>query len=173
MRPWRRDREYEKRASRYWPLEVIEVREESGKGASPEIVKQREGERLRERIGEPARAVVCDPGGKSLDSAQFSAWLQGERESGRDFAFPTTLPRGPSMNPTITFTGARGGHGTTTVAAAVAAHAARNRPTTLVSTDAAAAKALLGLVGDEHEPVGVVPTLALTADAPETPLTKR
>lgn len=79
--------EYEKRASRYWPLEVIEVREESGKGASPETVKRREGERLRERIAEPARAVVCDPGGKSLDSTRFSAWLQGERESGRDFAF--------------------------------------------------------------------------------------
>ena len=79
--------EYEKRASRYWPLEVIEVREESGKGASPEIVRRREGERLRERIGEPARAVACDPGGRSLDSAQFSAWLQAERESGRDFAF--------------------------------------------------------------------------------------
>ena len=79
--------EYEKRASRYWPLEVIEVREESGRGASPEIVKKREGERLRERIGEPARAVVCDTGGKTLDSAQFSAWLQAERESGRDFAF--------------------------------------------------------------------------------------
>lgn len=79
--------EYEKRASRYWPLEVIEVREESGKGASPEMVRRREGERLRERIGEPARAVACDPGGRSLDSAQFSAWLQAERESGRDFAF--------------------------------------------------------------------------------------
>ena len=79
--------EYEKRAARYWPLEVIEVREESGKGASPDTVKKREGERLRERIGEPSRAVVCDPGGKSLDSTKFSAWLQGERESGRDFAF--------------------------------------------------------------------------------------
>ena len=79
--------EFEKRAARYWPLEVIEVREESGRGASPEIVKKREGERLRERIGETARAVVCDPGGKSLDSARFAGWMQGERESGRDFAF--------------------------------------------------------------------------------------
>jgi 23S rRNA (pseudouridine1915-N3)-methyltransferase len=78
--------EYEKRASRYWPLEIAEVREESGRGAAPEVVMKREGERLRERIGELARAVVCDPGGKSLDSAQFSAWLQNERESGRDFA---------------------------------------------------------------------------------------
>lgn len=79
--------EYEMRAARYWPLEVIEVREESGRGASPEVVKQREGARLRERIGEPARAIVCDPGGKSLDSIAFSAWLQNERESSRDCAF--------------------------------------------------------------------------------------
>lgn len=79
--------EYESRAARYWPLEVVEVREESGRGASPETVKQREGERLRDRIGEPARAVACDPGGRSFDSRQFSSWMQAERESGRDFAF--------------------------------------------------------------------------------------
>jgi len=79
--------EYETRAARYWPLEISEVREESGKGASPAVVKKREEQRLRERIGEPARAVVCDPGGRTFDSAQFSSWLQAERESGRDFAF--------------------------------------------------------------------------------------
>lgn len=79
--------EYERRAARYWPLEVVEVREEPGKGVSPEMVKRHEGERLRARIGEPARAVVCDPGGRVFDSVQFSAWLQAERESGRDLAF--------------------------------------------------------------------------------------
>ncbi|CAN5628713.1 23S rRNA (pseudouridine(1915)-N(3))-methyltransferase RlmH [soil metagenome] len=79
--------EYEKRAARYWPLEVVEVREESGRGASPAVVMKREGERLRERIGEAARAVVCDPGGRSFDSRQFASWMQAERESGRDFAF--------------------------------------------------------------------------------------
>lgn len=72
------------------------------------------------------------------------------------------------MNPTITFTGARGGHGTTTVAAAVAAHAARTQPTTLVSPDTAAAAALLGLSGnDKHEPIDVLPTLTVAADMPE------
>ncbi len=79
--------EYERRAARYWPLQVMEVREESGRGASPDLVRQREGERLRERIGEPARAVACDPGGRAFDSIEFSAWLQGEREAGRDVAF--------------------------------------------------------------------------------------
>jgi hypothetical protein len=73
------------------------------------------------------------------------------------------------MNPTITFTGARGGHGTTTVAAAVAVHAARTRPTTLVSPDTAAAMALLGLPGGaEHAPIDVLPTLTVAADIPET-----
>lgn len=73
------------------------------------------------------------------------------------------------MNPTITFTGARGGHGTTTVAAAVAVHAARTRPTILVSADTAAATALLGLPGAaEHEPIDVLPTLTVAADTPET-----
>ena len=33
------------------------------------------------------RIVACDPHGKSLTSEEFSAWLQGEREGGRDTAF--------------------------------------------------------------------------------------
>lgn len=79
--------EYETRAARYWPLDIVEVREESGRGVSPDLVRKREGERLAGKIGEPARAVVCDPGGRSFDSAQFSAFVQAERESGRDLAF--------------------------------------------------------------------------------------
>ena len=79
--------EYEARASRYWPLEIVEVREESGRSSTPNIVRKREGERLREKIGDPTRAVVCDPGGRSFDSEHFSAWLQEERESSRDLAF--------------------------------------------------------------------------------------
>lgn len=79
--------EYETRAARYWPLEIVEVREESGRGLSAEIVKKREGERLRTKIGDAGRAVVCDPGGRSFESSQFSGWMQAERESGRDLAF--------------------------------------------------------------------------------------
>ncbi len=79
--------DYETRAARYWPLEIVEVREESGRGMSPGMVKKREGARLRERIGERARAVVCDPGGRSFDSPRFASWMQAERESGRDLVF--------------------------------------------------------------------------------------
>lgn len=79
--------EYEERAARYWPLERIEVREEPAKSASADLVRDREGERLAARIPEGAVIACCDPGGKRLDSAAFSAWLQGEREGGRDVAF--------------------------------------------------------------------------------------
>ncbi len=79
--------EYEERAARYWPLERIEVREEPAKSASADLVRAREGERLAARIPTGAVIVCCDPGGKRLDSAAFSAWLQDQRESGRDVAF--------------------------------------------------------------------------------------
>ena len=79
-------REYETRAARYWPLDVHEVREERASSVSATVVMQREGERLRDRVL-GMRIVACDPNGKSLKSAEFSAWLQKERERGRDIAF--------------------------------------------------------------------------------------
>jgi 23S rRNA (pseudouridine1915-N3)-methyltransferase len=78
--------EYETRAARYWPLEVHEVREERASGATPAVVKEREGARLLERAG-TARVVACDAEGKSFTSEQFSGWLQKEREAERDTAF--------------------------------------------------------------------------------------
>jgi 23S rRNA (pseudouridine1915-N3)-methyltransferase len=78
--------EYETRAARYWPLEVHEVREERAGSLAASAVRDREGVRLQERIG-TARIVACDPGGKSLTSEEFAAWLQRERESDRDTAF--------------------------------------------------------------------------------------
>ena len=78
--------EYETRAARYWPLDVHEVREERAGSLTASAVRDREGARLQERIGS-ARIVACDPGGKSLTSEEFAAWLQRERESDRDTAF--------------------------------------------------------------------------------------
>ncbi|HVZ76720.1 MAG TPA: 23S rRNA (pseudouridine(1915)-N(3))-methyltransferase RlmH, partial [Gemmatimonadaceae bacterium] len=51
--------EYETRAARYWPLAVHEVREEPARGASPDLVRVREGERLLARVGS-AQLVACD-----------------------------------------------------------------------------------------------------------------
>ena len=79
--------EYEERAARYWPLERIEVREEPARSATADLVRDREGERLAAKLPAGAVLVCCDPGGRQMDSAAFSAWLQGQREGGRDVAF--------------------------------------------------------------------------------------
>jgi 23S rRNA (pseudouridine1915-N3)-methyltransferase len=80
--------DYEIRAARYWPLEIREVREESARGASPELVREREGERLLEACGAGALIVACDAEGDSRTSAELAAWMTAERErAARDVAF--------------------------------------------------------------------------------------
>ncbi|HEU6450771.1 MAG TPA: 23S rRNA (pseudouridine(1915)-N(3))-methyltransferase RlmH [Gemmatimonadaceae bacterium] len=79
--------EYEKRAGRYWPLEVIEVREESARSRTAAEVKVKEGERLLEAAG-GAMMVACDERGTMLRSEEFAEWLREEREKAvRDVAF--------------------------------------------------------------------------------------
>ena len=66
------------------------------------------------------------------------------------------------MPRTITLVGARGGQGTTTVAAALAMYASHANPTVLVSSDPAAAAALIGVpVGVDGEWSEITETLAL------------
>jgi 23S rRNA (pseudouridine1915-N3)-methyltransferase len=79
--------EYETRAARYWPLDVHEVREESARALSPDIVREREGERLLARVTPGAAIVACDERGASWTSDQFARWLQRQREEARDAAF--------------------------------------------------------------------------------------
>ena len=76
--------EYEARAARYWPMEVVRVREEHGRDAT--LARCREGERLLEHAGTGTR-VACDERGESLTSIAFAEWLQREREGGRDVSF--------------------------------------------------------------------------------------
>jgi 23S rRNA (pseudouridine1915-N3)-methyltransferase len=80
-------RQYEERAAHYWPLAVIEVKEESSRGATPAQVMAREGERLRAKLPTGATLVLCDPGGTAYDSNAFAAWLQERRERAQDVAF--------------------------------------------------------------------------------------
>jgi 23S rRNA (pseudouridine1915-N3)-methyltransferase len=80
--------EYENRAARYWPLDVVEVREErGGGGVAASVVMEREGERLRERIPAGATVVACDAAGEAMKSPAFARWLQQQRERARDVAF--------------------------------------------------------------------------------------
>jgi 23S rRNA (pseudouridine1915-N3)-methyltransferase len=79
--------EYERRAARYWPLEVREVREERGRGLSPDLLRDREGERLLAAAGNAA-VIACDPVGEQLTSEAFARWMTQERErAGGDMAF--------------------------------------------------------------------------------------
>ena len=80
--------DYEARAARYWPLDVHEVKEESARGGTSDvIVKQREGERLRARIPAGARLVACTAAGDRFTSEEFAGWLGRERDEGRSVAF--------------------------------------------------------------------------------------
>lgn len=72
-------REYEQRAARYWPLEIAEVREVSGR-RGPDVVRQDESRHLQSAIPEGARVVLCDERGTGYTSLAFARFVQGERE---------------------------------------------------------------------------------------------
>jgi 23S rRNA (pseudouridine1915-N3)-methyltransferase len=77
---------YEKRAAKYWPLEVREVREESARGAQVSAVQQKEAERLVSRV-RGATVVACDERGVTMSSRKFATFLQEARERAGDLAF--------------------------------------------------------------------------------------
>lgn len=80
-------RDYEKRAARYWPLDVQEVREERAAGMPIDKVREREGQRLADRVPERAQTIACDIEGRSLNSAEFAELLKSARDQDRDLAF--------------------------------------------------------------------------------------
>jgi 23S rRNA (pseudouridine1915-N3)-methyltransferase len=80
-------RDYEGRATRYWPLEIHEVRAESARSTPAELVRQREAIRLVEAVPAAARVVACDVGGTCMTSEEFADWLQRQRDQAQDVAF--------------------------------------------------------------------------------------
>src|SRR4051794_752666 len=78
--------EYERRASRYWPVSVTEVREESARGRTVAEIRAKEGERILGQVPAGANLVVCTEGGRAMSSASFASWLQSAREAARDVA---------------------------------------------------------------------------------------
>ncbi len=70
-------RDYEKRASRYWKLEVIEVPGGSpGRKDAPETVRQVEGERLLARLPKRGSVVLLTRGGKGISSTELARLLE-------------------------------------------------------------------------------------------------
>ncbi|MEO8622852.1 MAG: 23S rRNA (pseudouridine(1915)-N(3))-methyltransferase RlmH [bacterium] len=79
--------DYETRAARYWPLDVVEVREASGRGISAELAKEREGERFLERLPAGAVLMICDERGDRLTSSEFATLVNAFRDRATSIAF--------------------------------------------------------------------------------------
>jgi 23S rRNA (pseudouridine1915-N3)-methyltransferase len=77
-------REYETRASRYWPLEVREVRDEPVRSGSADLAREREGERLLAALPAAAQVVACELTGRTMSSEAFAHWMQAQRERALD-----------------------------------------------------------------------------------------
>ena len=77
---------YELRSARYWPIEVVEIRDESASGKSPDAVRRRDAERIIAACG-AATLVACDERGAAMRSEAFARWLQQRRERAQDVAF--------------------------------------------------------------------------------------
>ena len=69
--------EYEKRAARYWPLEVIEVKAvKAGGSRSDEDVREAEAGHLLERVPREFEIIALTRVGERWSSEQLSAHLQ-------------------------------------------------------------------------------------------------
>ncbi|MDQ6887217.1 MAG: 23S rRNA (pseudouridine(1915)-N(3))-methyltransferase RlmH [Gemmatimonadota bacterium] len=71
--------EYERRAARYWPLRIREVKEESSRSIGAEQVRAREAERLLTCASASAQLVACVVDGEQMESETFAAWLRDAR----------------------------------------------------------------------------------------------
>ena len=78
--------EYERRATHYWPVSVIEVREEPARSRTSDQVRAREGERILGKVPPGATVVACAEGGRAMSSSAFAKWIQSARDEGRDLA---------------------------------------------------------------------------------------
>lgn len=78
---------YERRAARYWPLIVREVKEAGGRSIAPAVTRRLEGERLLEACLGRGEVVACDERGSSMTSADFATWLGRLRDTGGAVTF--------------------------------------------------------------------------------------
>lgn len=70
--------EYERRAGRYWKLEVVEVSAGLGGGqATPERVMEAEAERILARVPAELELVALTREGKRMGSRELAGYLEG------------------------------------------------------------------------------------------------
>ena len=79
---------YTRRLKPFFPLTLKSVREEKErKNLAAEVIKTREGERLRAQIPPKAYVAALDPRGKEYTTEEFAAWLSRREEDGRPLTF--------------------------------------------------------------------------------------
>lgn len=74
--------EYERRAGRYWSLEVVVVRAARGRGAEIEEVRRTESERLLERVPAGWDTVALTRTGEPWSSKGLAEYLSGLASAG-------------------------------------------------------------------------------------------
>lgn len=68
--------EYEKRARRYWKIEIVEVAVGApGRDADPEVVRSAEAERILSRIRSEIEVVALTREGDGMDSRELAGYL--------------------------------------------------------------------------------------------------
>jgi 23S rRNA (pseudouridine1915-N3)-methyltransferase len=69
--------EYERRAARYWPLDVVEVKEERArKGTPEEQIREAESIRLLERVPKGVELCSLTRDGRSMSSGELARYLE-------------------------------------------------------------------------------------------------
>uniref|UniRef100_A0A7V4G808 Ribosomal RNA large subunit methyltransferase H n=1 Tax=Desulfobacca acetoxidans TaxID=60893 RepID=A0A7V4G808_9BACT len=79
---------YRRRLGPYLEVTLKSVRQEKeGKHLSPELVKAREGERLRRALPPRSHVVALDVRGRLCTSEEFARWLAKREEEGLPLVF--------------------------------------------------------------------------------------
>lgn len=68
--------EYEKRAARYWKLDVIEVSAGAGGASDADRVRDAEAERLLGRLADGLEVVALTRGGRGMGSKELAKYLE-------------------------------------------------------------------------------------------------
>jgi 23S rRNA (pseudouridine1915-N3)-methyltransferase len=63
-----------------------------------EVVEVREDEHVAKRIPDRAFVILLESDGRSMDSLEFSRWLEERRHEGRDLCFVIGGPRGIDLD---------------------------------------------------------------------------
>jgi 23S rRNA (pseudouridine1915-N3)-methyltransferase len=77
--------EYERRAARYWPLDVVEIRAEPAKSRTTDEIRRLEATRLLERTS--GVIIALDERGRSMSTEVFARWLSDRRDRAEDLTF--------------------------------------------------------------------------------------